>query len=382
MTHPRIRPVRALASAALVAVLLTITAACSNGDSSDENRGATPESVVAEAKATVDSYLKPATDIGVSTPLESRPEAGKTVYWLVSSLEDQLDLSKGFKEATDALGWKLVSLTYDTADPQQANSVMQQAVDAKADYIAIAGIAQESFASALENAKKANIPVFDMVTPNVAQGTENGLYMVTGGVDLVVRYAQILTDYVIADSNGTGKIAFFNLPDFPILAAEEEAYKEAVKKCPGCTLDPVPLTIQNLTQGEIAQLVTSYAQSNPDVKYFAFAIGAMATGVRDALKTAQVGSDVKIFGANPTLAQVQALIDGTESAWLTMPREGMTWNVVDAMARNSLGMSLDEASSADLPTELWTPENVPSPAADYTGVQGYQELWKKLWLVG
>jgi hypothetical protein len=42
-------------------------------------------------------------------------------------------------------------------------------------------------------------------------------------------------------------------------------------------------------------------------------------------------------------------------------------------------MDPDATGHELLPAVIWTPDNVPKPAQDYSGAENYQEQFKQLW---
>ena len=78
---------------------------------------------------------------------------------------------------------------------------------------------------------------------------------------------------------------------------------------------------------------------------------------------------------------MQGLIDKKENAWILLPEALQAWYAVDAMARYSESMDLKPIQNADLPVEIWTSSNVPSPAHEYDGPADYASTWKALWHV-
>ena len=79
---------------------------------------------------------------------------------------------------------------------------------------------------------------------------------------------------------------------------------------------------------------------------------------------------------------MQQLIDGKHQAGVNLSVEGHTWNAIDLMARHSVGDDIQPILDAAIPTEIYTPENVPQPPALYQGAENYQDQFKALWLVG
>ena len=332
----------------------------------------------AAATERVGPYLEPVTEIPVDVPLDAPPEEGNSLYWLEGNIQSILPITGGFEAAAEAIGWDLTTVTYDPADPQGPNAAMQQAVDAGADFIAISGQPISVFEQALAAAKAADIPVFAMFSEDDAD-PDAGLVSVVGGKPLTDDNAKALGDLIISDSGGEGDIVMVNIPDFAILAYAQDVVTSYVpENCANCSVDVLEVSIADLTAGGVPSQVASYLQSHPDTKYVYPAIGDLATGLPEALATAGIGRDVKIIGAVPNTDQMQSLIDDTSDAWITLPRVSMAWQTVDAMLRHDQGMDAT-VSEVVPPRPIFTPDNVPEPAADYAGVDGYEDQWKALW---
>jgi ribose transport system substrate-binding protein len=355
----------------------TTTAATSAGAASPA--GSSSDSGTA-AKSRAEQYLKPATSIGITTPLTGKPPAGKKVYWLEGNIQSILPITGGFKEAASALGWNLTVLTYDPADPQGPSAAMRQAVDAGADYIAISGQSIAILGQALDAAKAKKIPVIDMYSTDEVGGAANGIYANVGGTPFSQKSAALLSDYVIGDSGGDANVLFVNVPDFKILQIVADAVTGNFKsQCPNCTVTPLNVSIGDLTGGTVASQVVSALQSKSKIDYVYVTIGDLATGLPEALQAAGLAGKVKIVGGVPNTEQVQSLIDGKAAAYTVLGRPASAWAAMDVMARLSVGMDADAKGHELLPSVIWTPDNVPKPAQDYQGAENYQAQFKKLW---
>lgn len=369
----------------LAVLTLAAAAGCSSSSSSPSKAAGTTGATAtqtAAAERVAAPFLKPATDLNIDTPLTAVPAKGKRVFWLEGNNGGAAPITPGFKAATAALGWTLKILSYDPADPKSASSALQQAVSQKADFIASSGLEAPLLGQGLEAAKAAGIPVFQIATLDDAGEKTNGIYAV------VNRSAQIKTNmagmaaYTIADSKATAKVLNVTLPDYKILATAADDYKDALKSgCSTCSYDQLGISLQEFVSGGVPSQVVSYLQTHADVNYLMLSLGALSTGVDQALETAGLSKRVKIIGAAPALANVQGLIDKKESAWILLPEALQAWYVVDAMARYSEGMDLKPIQTADLPVEIWTSSNVPTPAHDYDGPADYASTWKTLWHV-
>jgi ribose transport system substrate-binding protein len=387
--------------AALVGSLVIATAACgssskssSSGATTATTTGATTAAASAgaaspagsssdpgtAAKTRIEPYLKPATSIGITTPLTGKPPTGKKVYWLEGNIQSILPITGGFKEAASALGWNLTVLTYDPADPQGPSAAMRQAVDGGADYIAVSGQSIDILGPALDAAKAKKIPVIDMYSTDDVGGATNGIYANVGGTPFSQSSAALLSDFVIADSGGDANVLFVNVPDFKILQIVATAVDGNFKsQCAACTVTPLNVSIGDLTGGTVASQVVSTLQSKSKIDYVYVTIGDLATGLPEALQAAGLTGKVKIVGGVPNTEQVQSLIDGKSAAYTPLGRPASAWAAMDVMARLSLGMDPDAKGHELLPSVIWTPDNVPKPAQDYKGAENYQAQFKKLW---
>jgi ribose transport system substrate-binding protein len=363
-------------STATTAAGATTTAGGSGGSTPS---GGTEGAAAGEAaQARIQPLLDPVTEIPVTEKLKEKPAAGKKLYWLEGNIQSIAPITGGFEDAAKAIGWDLTTITYDPADPQGPNAAMQQAVDAGANFIAISGQPITAFEQALAAAKSKNIPVFTMFGENEADPAK-GIIAVVGGLNTTASNSQNLADYMISDSKGAGKFLLVNLPDFTILQYAEKQMTDWIdKNCTSCTYDKLEATIADLTGGAVAGQVVSYLQAHPDVTNVNASIGDLATGLPEALAAAGLADKVSISGGVPNVDQIQSLIDKTTAAWKTLPRVSAAWMMVDAMARYDQGMdtTVDEVVA---PAPIFTQDNVPSPAADYEGVPGFEDQWKALW---
>ena len=329
-------------------------------------------------KARIQPLLDPVTQIPVTEKLKAKPATGKKLYWLEGNIQSIAPITGGFEAAAKAVGWDLTTITYDPSDPQGPNAAMQQAVDAGADFIAISGQPITAFETALAAAKGKNIPVFTMFGENESDPSK-GIIAVVGGLNTTASNAQNLADYMISDSDGAGKFLLVNLPDFTVLQyAEKQTTDWLDKNCTSCKYDKLETTIADLTGGNVPGQVVSYLQAHTDVTNVNLAIGDLGTGLPEALAAAGLADKVHISGGVPNVDQIQSLIDKTTDAWKTLPRVSAAWMMVDAMARYDQRWTPRWTRSSP-PAPIFTQDNVPTPAADYQGVPGFEDQWKALW---
>lgn len=336
----------------------------------------------AAAKQAIQPYLTEPTKIDNSAPLTKKPQTGKIVYWLTNTLETGPPLTAGYEAAAKTLGWKLKVLSFDATDPQGPSAVMQQAIQGKADYIAISGENASALGASLEQAKQAKIPVGLSFATDVPGGASTGIYSDPGSSEYTKEAGQVLANWVINDSGGKAHVLFVNDPDFAILKTVGSQNSDFFKSnCKECDFKSLDISTSDLVSGKTASDVISRLQSDPSINYVDYTIGPLAIGLPQALASAGLADKVKLVGSDPGKVQVQDLIGKNTSALSPLPNTESAWMVMDVFARLSLGMDSTVGAKAKLPVWLWTQDNVPTPAALWDGSQGYADQYKALWKV-
>lgn len=366
------------------ATVLATVSACGASSAATTSGGSVDAAGLQRAQAVATKYLAPSNSLNLSVPLNSTPVTHKKVIYLqMGTVGDVVTYTAGLVAATNAVQWDLKTIVYDLTNPQAVNSAVQQAVDLNPDYITISAAQVNLFQAALNNAKAKHIPVFDSYGDEPADGAASDIYSQVAGPAQFKLFGQIAADYAISDSKGTAQVALFHLGDFASLNHVRDSEKATfASDCPTtCSFTVVPVSLDQFSAGSIPSLVVSYVQAHPDVKYLQFAPGPMTVGLAAALRSAGLLSGRKIFGATPSLANLQALKDGTESAWIGLPSAMSGWYVVDAMLRYSEGMSLQPNLNSSLPAQLLTPANLPTPIKNYDGPASYPSEFKQLWKI-
>jgi len=354
-------------------------AACGDSDAS------TPSAEDSAAAASAPAPLTaPPTAINVSTPLDAAPEPGKTFFWLQCELPICEKIGGGVKAAVDAAGWNYESLVFKSADP---GSGLQSAIQQKPDVIGITGIPSAAIESQLKEAAAAGIPVVTCAPgpEEPSPTTYAAICSQTTGPD-----GENLAKWAIKDSGGKANMVMVTIPAFPSLQTTVDGMNDVLEKhCPGCSSGEVDLTVDDLAGGQVAAKLVAYLQSNPTTNYIVFNFGDLEIGVPEALKAAGFEDKVKLIGNGAGPQQFQALIDGgMDAAWVAYPAVYSGWEMVDAALRVVDGGTLPDGyleETKALPSYIVdTKEAAESlaPSFDYEGPAGYQDQFKKLWLVG
>jgi ribose transport system substrate-binding protein len=331
------------------------------------------------AAATVKADMKLPTGINITTPLKSKPATGKTIVFLRCSQPVCAGFEQGLTPAAKALGWTLKSVPFQPT-PEASNQALLLAVQQHPDGIFMTGLDAATIQGGLAAAQKAHIPVVDgydlnpakpPIIANVANGPSGNTFSPTA-----------IANDIAADNNCSGDTALFTIPTYPILTYGTATIKaELTKLCPDMKITVVDAQATDVGTKLPAQ-VTSELQSNPNIKYAAFAFGDMTLGVSAALKAA--GISAKLFGygaAEPT--NVQNIAAGTEDGEgaYGIPYGG--YRAMDAFARNFEGMSTAIDTSAKNPGTLYTPDNAKTVTgwSNMAVAPNMPQLFYKLWHV-
>jgi ribose transport system substrate-binding protein len=294
-------------------------------------------------------------------------------------------VSQGTKAGAEALGWTYKAIPV-AGTAEGIQKAFQTAMDLKPTPAAIevSGYPKVTFAAQLAEAKKRGIHVVSESTTDAA-GTGDGIVSLLDGPSQVQLWGKAIAAKVVADSNGTAQVAMVSVSAYPILGEFVTGFKTALKewcptKCSVTDLDQQATDVGTKTPTSIV----SALQRNPKIGYAVFSFGDLTIGVQAALKAASLSDKVKIAGETATAANLQAVKDGTELAWVGFAAPVLGWRTIDAMARAVNGDDMGPANETPLPSQVITKENVGSILTDsggyYIGVQDYADQFKKLWL--
>ena len=333
------------------------------------------------AKAVVEQYRDPNQKIGVTKPLTGKPPK-KTIAWLECELESCPYETVGMKAATEALGWDLKVISSKSGDPGPA---MQQAIDQGVDYIASSGESPALYKEQAAAAKAKGIKILSCYDTTPPDPQNSNIYTQCGDQSFVEKTGPLIADWAIADSNGKANVLIVNIPDFAVLKAETDAYKaEMAKNCPDCKVEELDVSINDLVGGNVPAAVASKLQSNKDINYVFNSFGGLPAGLTAALKSAGLLDQVKVYGQDFSKFDLDEIAAGTMSAWSADPKAYAAWLMVDAAARLSLNMPLDEErAAASLPTFLVedaaTAKDISANQGGDWNPPGMAEAFKKLW---
>ncbi len=368
---------RQLTPLALIAAI-ALSACGSDDDDTTTTAGTTTAATatIVEAPPTT-----PPDDIRVSTPLSTRPPAGKDVIWLQCELPTCERFTPGFEAATEALGWNLETIVFKAANPGEG---LQQAINRKPDYVALSGVPSAAMKAQLAEAEKQGIEVFAAST--VEQAADGPFATVVGGT--LEQDASDIASWAINDSGGKAHFLGVTVSLYPILATETDWFKnELTGVCADCSYTELDVTVDDLAGGTVGTKIVAQLQTNPDVNYVYLTFNDLGTGLLEALNAAGMADKVKIVGAAGDAARFQQVTAGEHAAWTTSANHWDAFAMVDAMARRAVGDELDAAYyDAVYSRPTWVVDgSEPSQAAlrendgDWLGPSDMANQFRQLW---
>jgi ribose transport system substrate-binding protein len=357
------------------------TAASEEGGEEEAEAGAEEEGEAGGEEIVPEPPTEPPTELPVTEPLKKTPPEKQNVIWLACSLSTcQGDLTNGYKDASAALGWGFEKINYNTL---KAAEGVQTALNKNPDTIFITGIEPAYFEAQAKEAIKKEIPIFNGFVLEEPEPEKNGMYMNYLNKHGYGVEAKQMAAWMINDSGGKANVVSVVIPEYPILKGEYEAIAEEFENCPGCKLNELAVTVEELESGKVPSKIAAYMQQNPETDYIEFTFSDLLTGAEAALEAAGI-EGVKFTGvqSNPTI--VKEIVEGKVAAWTAQPQEFQGWISVDAAIRNHQGEGLTKyEESGEIPT--WVidspeqAEGVLEEGGEWEGPKGFKEKFEELW---
>lgn len=349
----------------------------STGSTSSSSSSATSAGMAA-AQQFEQQFADTPSSIGISTPLTSKPAAGKLLVGLDSGLGSAKVLAQYWAQAAADIGWKYKDIN-SGATPATQQAAMNSAIQLNPAGILTSGIPNATIQAQLTLAQQKGI----WVNSSADTDSPSGAMFDTSiaNPDQLAEWGKMVAAYVVVQSQGKAVVQDFELTAFPILLDFDKAFVAAMSQwCPTCKVSQVAEPASAIGTNALTSSVTSTVTRNPSTNWLIFDLGDLEIGVDAALKAAGL-SGLHIGGLTADTPNIAGLKAGTQDVWTAYSLPIVAYRQVDSFARKFEGMTpLNQA----LPTQLITPQNVGSlvtdSAGNYVGVADYRTEFKKLWL--
>ncbi len=347
------------------------------GSSSGSSSGSASSGEVKTASAAVEKYLTVPTKINQLEPLKTKLPTDKPWVVITCELPQCKTISDGALDAAKAAGVPTKLLNYKTTDGTSLTNAMKQALDAKPFAVSPVGFSQALWDSLQPQYKAAGVSI----TP-IALGDTKTSDVVTEGSASQVDYnadGGRMANYVIKDSSAAANVLVMDVPAFAVLKAYGDGFKSTMAKgCSACKVTPLDLAPAQLASNGVVPAIVSALQKDKTIKYVAATDGAFLVGINPALTAAGL-KDIKILGGSPDINNLNALKQGTQTAWTAAAEDQYGWVALDIIGRKLNGQQIPPADGGRV-SMIATKDNVGTPSP--TGLAApadYRDQYKKLW---
>jgi ABC-type sugar transport system substrate-binding protein len=376
---------RRLAGGAMLAIALPLTACSSSTSSTTSSAGsataagaAATQSCVSQATKLVDATRQPLAVKPPPSPIDMAKNAGKSV-WLISASQDEFTqtVASGFLAAAKAAG---MTGRYVQANGQvnQMDQLVQEAVSAHANGIALLNIEPSTVSGPLAAARAAKTTVIDLNNGNPTDPLQPGIFAHVA--DQFSTQGKLTGDWMLMNSGCHVHVATFSIPTLPVVVDMiQSAISEINRLCPtSCTVNQNTFEYATFATGLGPQAQT-VVRRNPSINYIDPGADAFASVISPVLQ--QTGSHVAITGHDGSTSNLKAMAAHTTLQAMTIanpPEQYTGWAVVDQLGRGMLG---DQPADWALPGRIIDSTNIGdgSSSAIYPGFQTFTGLFLKAW---
>jgi ribose transport system substrate-binding protein len=336
----------------------------------------------AALQAVVDKAMIAPTAIPLTTPLTSAPPKGKTIVYLQCEVAQCKEGGEGVQQATAALGWTLKTIPFLSTDPSTLNSAFQQALQLKPLAVSIAGVPEVLWKGQEAAYQRAGIPIIPFFVGPI--DLSSTVIANIGNLNDNAYFGQVLADWFIVDSKGTGHALVANVPAYQVLTSVSDAFeKEVASQCPACKLTKLDVTATQLGTGAFSSVIISALQKDPSIKYVMSTDGVFIDPLPAALAGAGLGGTVKVIAQGGDAQNIVDLKAGRLAALTGLPSIYAGWLSVDVALRHFEGMTMpSDGGDGGVPTQLLTKASVGSVTGSFELPTDFRDQIKKLWLLG
>jgi ribose transport system substrate-binding protein len=386
----RTKVIRCFSLGALFVVAALVVSACGSssssssggssgggGSSSSTSAGGSSSTTaginLAAAKQQLDAVVNGSGQI--TLPKVGKPiPKNQTIDFITCPVAICTEVGVGVKSAAAALGWQVRTIAMNGTPAGYLSAWEQIAQNPGDGVVNTDPVLPYTSASITKLMNKANVPVTSSTSPDPVGGH---LIAVTSGTAAVTQDGKDEANWVIGNAGKPVKSVFVYDPSLISIASAEPGYVNTMKaNCSACSVSILKVSVAQIGPA-LAQQVVSYLQSNPDVKYVAFGLGDLATGVPAAIKAAGI-SGVTVLTRAVTPPNLQDIKNGEMAAAFTDEVYEGGWRDVDFLARSLAGVPLGNTNPLGI-SRLITSANLPSDITVPYSLPNYQAGFKTAW---
>jgi ribose transport system substrate-binding protein len=176
-------------------------------------------------------------------------------------------------------------------------------------------------------------------------------------------------------------VLMLNLPGVGLVQVQDQAFQAALTKlCPKTQFSTLNIPLSALGK-DAPQMIASYIQSHPDIKYIFYTTIDLGIGVGPAFSAAGITSPPpgSAVTTDPAGLQIINQGQGNIQATIMYPSLEGAYRLLDGLGRIYRGQSPTVASDATLEKWIVTKNNLPSGESPLPAVKNYAQQFYKLW---
>lgn len=301
---------------------------------------------------------------GCEIPLEGATKAAQTIGWDVKEFDGKGNPRSQNEAILGAVSWGaqvIIAYSIDPALVQQGLKVAKQA-----GVVLISG----------NNATGSPNPVITPAAGNIGFDVDVSSNFVDQG--------RSVADWMIVDSNQKANIFVIGDEEFSSASAIVTGLRQEMALCSTCQMSETMLITADQVGAPVAQMVTSYLQTHPDVDYVYAPYDPVASAIVPAIQQAGLGTKVKVVSAVGALENLAFIQQGrVQVADLASDLIYVGWASVDQAVRKIGGQPFATPGGENAPWALVDKENLPTNKDGlYVPSFDYQAKYKALWSSG
>ena len=354
------------------------TTAGSNAAATSSASSGGSDAVQKAAQAQISQYLSAPTSIVQTTPVPSKPPAGKTIAVMDCGVPACTAWANDAVAAAKTLGWNAEHINQGVS-PNTIQAAWNQVVAHPPSAVLTIGIPQVAFAKQAAVLQSKNIPV---VNSEVAGAPGNDVLTVIDGDAATHLVGKEQADWVLAQRGSKADAVYITSPEFPVIAQTMAGFKaEYNKLCPSCKLSTLTISAAELGTSQPTTDVMGYLRSHPTVNYIAVGEDELGSAIPPALSSAGMGDKVNMVGTAGGPAEYTQIKNGSPyRADVIFPSFEDAWTCVDVLVRHFENQSIAPDNKV-LARWLLTKQTLPTTTSFFPEVKDYQAQFKQLWHV-
>ncbi|MEP9362798.1 substrate-binding domain-containing protein [Nocardioides sp. CN2-186] len=338
---------RAAGVIAVLAVLIAAAGCSTEGGSAGTSKGSADDDVAKQANAQLEKLYGKGT---FAEPPATGPAAqpGYKVALVSSGLQSPTGTSqsKGAREAAGLLGWDL-SVYDGKYEPSEYQEGIRQAIAQGVDAIWLYSIDCPLVRTALDEAKKANIPVFSQeaadcsdVDPSAPSYYERSLQFSEGNfIDWGQALGASEAIWLLAKLGADADVIEVSNNELVITKAVHDGFQKKMSElCPDCKVTEVPIRIADFGPS-LQDKVSTALLRNPNANGMALSYDDLVTAGGGAAVVASGRNDsVEVVSGSGYAANVDLVHDnkGQDAGW-TYDGSYEAWSAADMINRYFAG---------------------------------------------